>query len=324
MIGIGGYGTKLSKLVDNNIDLKLSSCFHPDRAKASAFSKSYACSSFNTIEESLERVEAIIIATPDFSHYKYINAAIERGLNIFVEKPMVQSLLEAKSLEKKLQNYKPVFMVGHNMRREKIFRYIKTEVENGDLGDLVSFQIFLSHGGALNWDQEYWRSSKSLCPEGPLRVNGVHASDILEYLFGPIESVTAKMSWQYTDHSAPDSGVAMIKIGPAVGSVYTSWVVPSMNKFMFQFTNAVIESDGFKKAIIRKGRDIKCHPTPDKRIEFEYHDSRKEQLSEFVAAIKNKKKPETGLKEGIRALMFVEACNRSENEGREILLEELI
>ena len=324
MIGIAGYGEKLSKLIANNPDLKLYSCYHPNITKAAAYSETYGCNAFSTIKKSTEGVQAIVIATPDYTHYEYIDIAIDAKLHIFVEKPMVQTLQEARVLEKKLQNYESVFMVGHNMRHEKVFRYIKKEIESGELGRLVSFQIFLSHGGAFNWDSKYWRSSEDLCAEGPLRVNGVHGSDILEYLFGPIESVTAKMSSEYTKHGAPDSGAAMVKIGAAVGTIYTNWVTPSMNRFLFQFTNATIDIDEFSKITMRKGRDIDCQKTPDLFMEFSRHDSKSEQLAEFVESVRDERKPETGLKEGIRALMFVEACNMSNEKGREVFLEELV
>jgi len=325
LIGVGGYGAKLTDIIKRTQYLEIVSCYHPDRDRSCEVASKIGCKPALSEKEAVcnNDVEAVIIASPDYSHLRYILLAIENNCHIFVEKPMVSTWEEALIVKKKLASHNGVFFVGHNMRREAGFRLIKKEYDAGLLGQLVTFHINLSHGGAFNWSKNYWRANPALCREGPLRVNGVHASDVLEFIFGPIDSVHAKLASNYSHHSTPDSGFAMLQIGKAIGSVSTNWNVPSINSFQFQFTNAIIDYD-LKKYIIRYGRDKDCLPTPSNEVSLPEVDSRREQIEEFAAAILGESMVETGFLQGERAVMFFESCYRSNERNQSVRLEELL
>lgn len=325
LIGVGGYGTKLANIISKVPLLKIISCYHPDNEKTRQAARRIGCEPAQNEHDAVfnNDIDAIIIATPDPFHLRYIRMAMDGGRHIYVEKPVVASLDEALILRSWIETYKGTFFVGHNMRRESGIRYLKNEFDKGTLGKLVTFNISLSHGGAFNWDDTYWRLRPEFCREGPLRVNGVHASDVLEYLFGPVEAVYAKISYNIRSHETPDSGIALIKICDTYGTVNTHWVVPSMNQFHFEFTDAIVDYD-LKRLTIRYGRDINCNPTPTKEIKLLETESRLEQMEEFASAITDGNPVETGWDEGFRGVLFFEACYRSYKENRQVKLEELI
>ena len=62
-----------------------------------------------------------------------------------------------------------------------------------------------------------------------MRVNGVHASDVIEYLFGPIGAVYSRLG-NFSGQSAPDSGVTLVDVDGSSGAIHTHWVVPSLNR----------------------------------------------------------------------------------------------
>jgi predicted dehydrogenase len=323
-VGIGGYGSTLANSIQKIPFFKIASCYHHEKAKNEKAARLLNCRAALNEEEAFfdEKIDGVIIATPDPSHSHYIEMAINAGLHIFVEKPMVGSLNEALNLENRLCAYNKTFLVGHNMRRFPGFRYIKNEVDMGKLGQLVTFQISLSHGGMLDWDGQYWRTHADLCREGPLRTNGVHASDVLEYLFGEIDAVYSMIDDHFTEHLSPDSGIALVRINKACGTISTHWTVPSINHFRFQFTDAHIEYD-LNKMTIRYGRDNHCQPTSNEEIDLPSTDTRKEQLKEFYYAITQDRPIETGFKEGMRAVIFVEACYQSSEKMIPITLSEV-
>lgn len=324
LIGVGGYGRKLAIAIGKVPSLQIVSCYHPSREKTMVAAREFSCQPAFYEKDIFQddKVDAVIIATPDPYHFHYIQSAIEGGKHIFVEKPMVGSWEDACLLGGRVNSYNGVFFVGHNMRREAGFHRIKKEYDEGLLGQLVTFQVVLSHGGAFNWSNDYWRSKPEFCREGPLRVNGVHASDILEYLFGPIESVYAKLDHLYVSHETPDSGIAMVKLAGVYGTIYTHWNVPSLNHFQFQFTDALVNYD-LCSLSIRYGRDQNCIPTQERRVDLPEIDSRVAQMEEFAKAILADGHIETGWHEGFRAVMFFEACWRSFEQQREYRLEEL-
>ncbi len=324
LIGIGRYGTKLAELIKKVPLLTIVSCYHQNLRKAQEFAIKYGCRPAKDPKDAIfaKDIDAVIIASPDHSHLYYLKLAIEGNRHIFVEKPMVSSWESALEIKNKISSYKKVFFVGHNMRREPGFRYIKREYNSGLLGELVTFQISLSHGGAYDWNKDYWRTNEIYCREGPLRVNGVHASDVLEYLFGKIDSVYAKMGNCFSSQQAPDSGIAFTQLDKIYGTICTHWIVPSLNQFQFQFTNALVNYDLINLEI-RYGKDIDCMPTTPKEITLQKTNGRLEQIEEFVKAISLGTQIETSFHEGFRAVMFFEACYRSHIQNRQISLSEL-
>jgi predicted dehydrogenase len=324
VIGIGGYGHKLLKAIQHVPSLRIYQCYHPDERKAREASHAFGCIPAFHEEEVFEdeNVHAVVIAAPDQHHFSFIEKALAADKHIYVEKPMVGRWHELIALEKRIGIFKRIMFVGHNMRRESAFRWIKQEYLKGALGRLVSFHISLSHGGAYNWTDNYWRSKPDDCREGPIRVNGVHASDVLEYLFGPVESVYAKIFNLAAKQLTPDSGIALAKVADTFGTIETQWIVPSINRFHFRFTESLVDYD-LAKLMVRNGRDIDCVATPFHEVVLPPVDVRLEQMKEFAGAILGKNEVETGWHQGMRAVRFFEACWRSQNENKEIWLSEL-
>lgn len=321
LVGVRGYGGKLALAMKETGMFEIVTSYHPDIKKNTEAAKIYGCHPAESVDEAFSHkgVEAVIIATPDHTHLFYIQKAFAHEKHVFVDKPMVVSVDEAMEVYDDLKGNNLVFFVGHNMRREGAFRFIKKEFDEGMLGRLVTFEIVLSHGGAFNWSPDYWRTNPEFCKEGPIRVNGVHASDVLEYIFGPISSVFARMS-HFSGQRTPDSGVALVEVGGATGTVFTHWVVPSLDRFTFQFTEALIEYD-LKRLLVRYGRDVDCAPSDTKEVLLPRFSARDEQMKEFAGAILNRNMPETGWKEGYRAVLFFDACYRSYIEERPIHLK---
>ena len=85
-------------------------------------------------------VEAVVIATPDHWHAPMSIAALERGLHVYVEKPMTHTLAETYALKKAAEESKAVFAVGHQHRQTLSFRTAQNIVEQGVLGHINLIQ----------------------------------------------------------------------------------------------------------------------------------------------------------------------------------------
>ena len=152
LVGVRRYGWKLAEAVTQVPGLDIETCYHPARDTTIEYAGKLRCRPAFSVADAFAKTDAVIIATPDPSHLEYILSAIQAGIHVFVEKPMVASLEEARQLQMALKDFNGVFAVGHNMRREAAFRFIRKEFLERKLGELVTFQINLSHGGALNWN----------------------------------------------------------------------------------------------------------------------------------------------------------------------------
>ena len=81
-------------------------------------------------------VQAIVIATPNDTHYELAKAAIEAGKDVFCEKPMTTSPQESAELVQAMrQRPQQIFQVGYMKRYNPGFRLVKEMLPK--LGDLL-------------------------------------------------------------------------------------------------------------------------------------------------------------------------------------------
>ena len=76
-------------------------------------------------------VDVIAIMTPDDSHYEYSMAALEHGFDVICDKPMTNTLEEAESLHKKVQETGLIFCLTHNYTGYPMVRQAKAMVQEG-------------------------------------------------------------------------------------------------------------------------------------------------------------------------------------------------
>lgn len=81
-------------------------------------------------------LDAIVLATPVFTHHGLASAALRAGKHVFVEKPLAGSSGEANDLYEIAAEHDRVLMCGHTFLYSPPVRLIKEILDRGELGDL--------------------------------------------------------------------------------------------------------------------------------------------------------------------------------------------
>jgi len=106
------------------------------------------CKAYADYRELLERddLDAVMVSTPDHWHYHITMAALEKGLDVYCEKPVTHLFGEGQAAYRKVANKKAVFSVGSQQRSEPVFRQAVEIVRNGHLGKISHFEVGLPAG----------------------------------------------------------------------------------------------------------------------------------------------------------------------------------
>jgi len=94
-------------------------------------------------------IDAVVIATPDHWHAFIAIAAARAGKDIYCEKPLCQSIHEARAMVRAVRRYGRVFQTGSMQRSMTEFRRACELVRNGRLGRI--YQIDVAVGGPSVW-----------------------------------------------------------------------------------------------------------------------------------------------------------------------------
>lgn len=183
MIGAGNYAsTMLLPFLKGKIDLigiaTATGINAQDKAKKFGFS--YATTDYKEMLED-SNINIVLIATRHNQHAKMVLDALDKGKNVYVEKPLAISLEELKSINKSFSANKSLLMVGFNRRYSASVQYLKKQLQK-NIAYSVYYQI---NAGFIPMDK--WYQS----PEQGGRVIGevCHFIDTLQYLLDaePIE-----------------------------------------------------------------------------------------------------------------------------------------
>lgn len=88
-----------------------------------------------------EKLDGVIIATPDHHHALPMMLACERGMDVYVEKPLSLTVEEGRAMVEMAQKHSRIVQVGSQQRTMAVNRFACEFVRNGGLGEVRLVQI---------------------------------------------------------------------------------------------------------------------------------------------------------------------------------------
>lgn len=142
----------------------------------------------NSYEELLDKVDAVSICTPNFTHVELMYKAIKAGKHVFCEKPLSISYKEGRAVVNAAVKAGVVNMIGFCYRDIPAIRYIKELLSGGKLGKIYYYKDSMVRerlaDSKINIE---WRMIREHSGAGALTDFGSHMIDIADYLLGDIE-----------------------------------------------------------------------------------------------------------------------------------------
>ncbi len=131
-------------------------------------------------------VDAVVIATPHYSHTTLGIRAFERELHVMVEKPISAHVADCERLIAAHRKSKRVFAAMFQLRTEPRYQKLKRLITTGELGEIVRINwiitdwfrteaYYASGGWRATWKGEGGGALLNQCP---------HHLDLLHWLFG--------------------------------------------------------------------------------------------------------------------------------------------
>ncbi len=113
VVGTGHLGNLHAKMYSQIATAELVGVFDADLAKAERVAAEHGTTAFSDLGKLLESVQAVNIATTTTVHYDVARQALERGIHTFIEKPITETIDQAKALVVLADSKKLVLQVGH-------------------------------------------------------------------------------------------------------------------------------------------------------------------------------------------------------------------
>lgn len=175
------------------------------------------------------QVKAVIVCSETNRHEPLVRAAAAAGKHLFVEKPLGMGAADAYSMADAIENAGVLFQTGYFNRGNPNYRFLKAQVEAGAFGKVTRLRMTNCHSGSLGgwFDTEWlWMTDMEQAGCGAFGDLGTHALDIMLWMLGNVERVTADVDVASGRYGATDEfgeGLLKFKSG-AIGSLAAGWV----------------------------------------------------------------------------------------------------
>jgi len=123
LFGVGHLGKIHARLIGELADkFEFVGFYDPNDANAQQAIEKMGLKRFEKIEDLIAVVDAVDIVTPTLSHFEIASAALRKSKHVFIEKPVTQTVDEAKKLRRLAQEAKVKVQVGHVERFNPAFK----------------------------------------------------------------------------------------------------------------------------------------------------------------------------------------------------------
>ena len=196
VIGLGSFGIKRAKAIKSSKMAKLVCIFDPDEFNSKKAEKELGVPS-KSLQEILKNkeIDIISICTPNKFHKELIIDSLRNDKHIFCEKPISRNFQEAQDILNATKKYNKILQVGSNHRFFESVLYAKKLVDDGVIGEVLSFNGRIGHNGERLKDSWFWK--KDISGGGTLLDNGCHLLDLSRYFIGNFISGTGITSNTY-------------------------------------------------------------------------------------------------------------------------------
>ena len=153
--------------------------------RAERLAGTYGATAVDSSLELLERSDAVFITTPNTKHVSLAIAGIENGKHVFCEKPLATNINDARKVFAKAKAARGVFQVGHNRRFAPVYAQLKRMLDETHRPH--SAHVKMNRGELLNPE---WTGDPEITG-GFLYETPIHMFDMMRFLFGEVESLSA-------------------------------------------------------------------------------------------------------------------------------------
>ena len=322
-LGMGWWSDVLADAAGRTPDIEIVKCFTRSEDKRNAFAEKYNCQAVASYDVILadDSIQGIINTTPNPVHLETTRAAAEAGKHVFLDKPIANTISDAKAITQIVKDCGTILSVGYQRRRESHFQWIRDRIAEGKFGKMVQAEANISRDREGKFDLTSWRYTAAGMPGGVMLQIGVHYVDVLETILGQVQSVSGMTSQLVLPGDNPDvAGLLMKHDSGAVSTLSAGYASASeyylMNIYGKEMTAYYDLHNGL--------RTLKRHSDEVVPVTCEKNDAIAEELEEFAACIRDGAKPTVDGQRATESLAVILAGITSAKEGRTVDVAEIL
>lgn len=223
LLGCGRVSEKhLSALTSGAFPGRLVAVADIKSRAAQAKGAKYNVPAHASLEEMLAahpEIDVVSVAIPTGYHAKAVIAALNAGKHVVTEKPMALLVSDCKEMVKAAKKAKRRLFVVKQNRFNPAVQAARQALDSGRFGKLVMGTVRLRWCREQSYYEDGWHGTWAL-DGGVMSQQASHHLDLLQWFFGPIDSVQCQTATRLLKLEAEDTAAALIKFQNGALGIY--------------------------------------------------------------------------------------------------------
>lgn len=286
---------------------ELAGVYDPDEARAAELADRWNTVMYPTIEALLDAVDVVSIASPSGLHVEHALLALERSVDVLIEKPVSLASEEARRLQGIVADlpWSPIVQVGHIEHFNPAIREVRKLLAEQELV-AIDLQRLSAYDGRIG-DADVVQD---------LMLHDIHV--LLSVAGAPVRRIHAE-GRRVRSESRDDYAVASLVFEDGlIATLSASRVTEEKIRRMTATTTESHVTVDYLRRTIEASRWTSLRPDPDRSSAYRQEcvverffvpteEPLVAELSSFLECVRDRRAPEVGLEMGIRCLEVVEA-----------------
>ncbi len=306
VIGTGFWGKNQARVLANLDSAKLVAVCDTNAAAAQSVGAQFNVEYDTDVNHLLARkdVDAITICTPTTTHKQIADRALTAGKHVMVEKPMTNTVSEARELLELAERKGLRLMPGHIERFNPAVSYLKNLIDTGKLGKAI-----------LLIARRVGRWPERIGDVGVVRDTAIHDIDLARYILkDDVNSVYARTGSMR--HTKEDYAEIMLQFkNGGTAFIDANWLTPrKTRRLIVTGSDATVQLDYITQELWIEESDKVVEPSIERKEPLTM------ELTHFTQSILNDRPFTVNGIDGMRAVEICEAVLQSGSTGRTITL----
>jgi len=303
VIGVGNMGKHHARVYSEMKECRLVAVSDVDEEKGKKIAKQHNCEYYKNFQEMLKDIDAVSIAVPTVFHKAVALECIKAGKHVLIEKPIADTVENAKEIIEAAKRNRVKVAVGHVERFNPGVQRLKSMMKKGELGTITT--VLARRVGVF---------PPQIKDANVIIDLAVHDIDILNYLLGKMSTRIYAEAGKALISRREDYADILLKYDGINAFVQVNWITPIKIRSLaitgtkgYAELNYVTQEFMLYKSKYEKKfetfEDIVKFAEPEIiRIKVRKSEPLKEELKDFISCIKSNKQPLVSGEDGLKAL----------------------
>lgn len=324
VVGCSGVGNTHATSVAEADDVELIAGIDLDESEAQEFAERHDVTPFTDLETAATEadIDAVSVCTPSGTHSDVVSQCADLGLDVLCEKPLDVKADRVNRMIDACDDARVTLAGIFQRRMYPGARRAREAVKEGEIGPLVLGNVTVAWERSQEYyDSADWRGTREM-DGGVLMNQAIHGIDLLQWIGGGVERVSADLGTLAHDIDVEDTAVINLQ--------FTSGALGQIRATTAAHKDHLISVDvtGEHGSLRIEREEVERFETVDGPVDFDVERPERgvghtNQVQDFVDAVREGREPRIPGREARKAIDIILAAYKSDEQERPVDVSEI-